>query len=159
MKSALAYVEASIDFADEEIPKDLLRKTKKLITKTKKEIKDYANTFEQHNRIKDGIKVVILGIPNSGKSTLINYLSKKEIAIVSKKAGTTRDVLHQKLDIKGIPVTIYDTAGLRKSKNDIEAEGNVRALNIAKTADIKICLLYTSPSPRDIGESRMPSSA
>ena len=115
MKSALAYVEASIDFADEEIPKDLLRKTKKLITKTKKEIKDYANTFEQHNRIKDGVKVVILGIPNSGKSTLINYLSKKEIAIVSKKAGTTRDVLHQKLDIKGIPVTIYDTAGLRLS--------------------------------------------
>lgn len=138
MKSALAYVEASIDFADEEIPKDLIRKTKKLIIKTKKEIKDYANTFQKHNRIKDGIRVVILGIPNSGKSTLINYLSKKEIAIVSKKAGTTRDILHQKLDIKGIPVTIYDTAGLRKSKNDIETEGNVRALNISKTADIKI---------------------
>ena len=138
MKSALAYVEASIDFADEEIPKDLIRKTKKLIIKTKNEIKDYANTFQKHNRIKDGIKVVILGIPNSGKSTLINYLSKKEIAIVSKKAGTTRDILHQKLDIKGIPVTIYDTAGLRKSKNDIETEGNVRALNISKTADIKI---------------------
>ena len=138
MKSALAYVEASIDFADEEIPKDLIRKTKKLIIKTKNEIKDYANTFQKHNRIKDGIKVVILGIPNSGKSTLINYLSKKEIAIVSKKAGTTRDILHQKLDIKGIPVTIYDTAGLRKSKNDIETEGNVRALNLSKTADIKI---------------------
>ena len=138
MKSALAYIEASIDFSDEEIPKDLLKETKKLITKTKSEIKNYANTFRKHNKIKDGVRVVILGLPNSGKSTLINYLSKKQIAIVSKKAGTTRDILHQKMDIKGIPVTIYDTAGLRKSKNEIEAEGNIRALNIAKTADIKI---------------------
>ena len=78
MKSALAYVEASIDFADEEIPKDLIRKTKKLIIKTKNEIKDYANTFQKHNRIKDGIRVVILGIPNSGKSTLIKIMGYKK---------------------------------------------------------------------------------
>ena len=138
MKAALAYTEASIDFSDEEIPLDLLRKAEKLILKIKKQIEEYATTFKKHNRIKEGLRIVILGLPNSGKSTLINYLAKKEIAIVSKKAGTTRDILHQKLNINGIPVTIYDTAGLRKSKNDIEAEGNTRALNTAKLADIKI---------------------
>ena len=111
---------------------------KKLIKKTLLSLKDYEKTFESNRIIKDGIKIVILGIPNSGKSTLINYLSRKEVAIVSNKAGTTRDILNQKLNINGIPVTIYDTAGLRKSKDDIETEGNTRALNLSKLADIKI---------------------
>ena len=138
LKKALAYVETSIDFSDEEIPKSLLNSAKKLIKKTLLSLKDYEKTFESNRIIKDGIKIVILGIPNSGKSTLINYLSRKEVAIVSNKAGTTRDILNQKLNINGIPVTIYDTAGLRKSKDDIETEGNTRALNLSKLADIKI---------------------
>ena len=138
LKKALAYVETSIDFSDEEIPKSLLSSAKKLIKKTLLSLKDYEKTFESNRIIKDGIKIVILGIPNSGKSTLINYLSRKEVAIVSNKPGTTRDILNQKLNINGIPVTIYDTAGLRKSKDDIETEGNTRALNLSKLADIKI---------------------
>jgi len=112
----------------------------KLIKKTVNKIKKYEQSFEDNKRIKEGIKIVILGIPNSGKSTLINYLSGKKIAIVSREAGTTRDILNQKVSIKGIPVTFYDTAGLRKSKNDIEVEGNIRAQKIAKEADIKLYL-------------------
>ena len=140
LKSALAYIESSIDFSEEDIPASLLNSSKKLIKKTVNKIKKYEQSFEDNKRIKEGIKIVILGIPNSGKSTLINYLSGKEIAIVSRKAGTTRDILNQKVSIKGIPVTFYDTAGLRKSKNDIEVEGNIRAQKIAKEADIKLYL-------------------
>ena len=140
LKSALAYIESSIDFSEEDIPVSLLSSAMKLIKKTLIKIKKYERSFEDNKRIKEGLKIVILGIPNSGKSTLINYLSGKKIAIVSKKAGTTRDILNQKLNIKGIPVTFYDTAGLRKSKNDIELEGNIRAEKIAKKADIKLYL-------------------
>ena len=140
LKSALAYIESSIDFSEEDIPASLLNSSMKLIKKTVNKIKKYEQSFEDNKRIKEGIKIVILGIPNSGKSTLINYLSGKEIAIVSRKAGTTRDILNQKVSIKGIPVTFYDTAGLRKSKNDIEVEGNIRAQKIAKEADIKLYL-------------------
>ena len=140
LKSALAYIESSIDFSEEDIPVSLLNSAMKLIKKTLIKIKKYERSFEDNKRIKEGLKIVILGIPNSGKSTLINYLSGKKIAIVSKKAGTTRDILNQKLNIKGIPVTFYDTAGLRKSKNDIELEGNIRAEKIAKKADIKLYL-------------------
>ena len=140
LKSALAYIESSIDFSEEDIPSSLLNSSKKLIKKTVNKIKKYEQSFEDNKRIKEGIKIVILGIPNSGKSTLINYLSGKKIAIVSREAGTTRDILNQKVSIKGIPVTFYDTAGLRKSKNDIEVEGNIRAQKIAKEADIKLYL-------------------
>ena len=140
LRRALAYIESSIDFSDEDIPASLLSAAKKLIRKTATKIKNYEKSFEDNKRVKDGIKIVILGIPNSGKSTLINYLSGRKIAIVSKKAGTTRDVLSQKLNVKGIPVTFYDTAGLRKSKNDIEVEGNIRALKVARKADIKLYL-------------------
>ncbi|MDC0247133.1 tRNA uridine-5-carboxymethylaminomethyl(34) synthesis GTPase MnmE [OCS116 cluster bacterium] len=140
LRRALAYIESSIDFSDEDIPASLLSAAKKLIRKTATKIKNYEKSFEDNKRVKEGIKIVILGIPNSGKSTLINYLSGRKIAIISKKAGTTRDVLSQKLNIKGIPVTFYDTAGLRKSKNDIEVEGNIRALKVARKADIKLYL-------------------
>tara|TARA_B100001175_G_scaffold231726_1_gene198286 strand:+ start:215 stop:1513 length:1299 start_codon:yes stop_codon:yes gene_type:complete len=140
LKSALAYIESSIDFSEEDIPASLLNSAKKSIEKTVIKIKKYEQGFENSKKMKEGIKIVILGIPNSGKSTLINYLSGKKIAIVSKKAGTTRDILNQRLNIKGIPVTFYDTAGLRKSKNDIEVEGNIRAEKIAKKADIKLYL-------------------
>ena len=140
LRRALAYIESSIDFSDEDIPASLLSAAKKLIRKTATKIKNYEKSFEDNKRVKDGIKIVILGIPNSGKSTLINYLSGRKIAIVSKKAGTTRDVLSQKLNVKGIPVTFYDTAGLRKSQNDIEVEGNIRALKVARKADIKLYL-------------------
>ena len=108
-----------------------IKESKKLIKELQIKIIKHEKTFKQGKLIKEGIKVVILGIPNSGKSTLINYLSKKEIAIVSNKPGTTRDLLTQRLDF-------YDTAGLRKTKNNIEKEGNKRAYKAANEADIRI---------------------
>ena len=138
LKSALALIETSIDFSDEEIPTTLIKDSKKTITKLIAKLIKHKKTFKQGKLIKEGIKVVILGLPNSGKSTLINYLSKKEIAIVSNKPGTTRDLLSQRLDFNGMLVTFYDTAGLRNAKNTIEKEGNKRAYNAAKEADIRI---------------------
>ena len=117
LKTVLALVEASIDFSDEDIPKSLImdakRKTKKAILK----IRDHQKTFRQGKAINEGLKIAILGKPNSGKSTLINYLSRKKISIVSKEAGTTRDIITNKVDFNGVPVTFYDTAGLRNTKN------------------------------------------
>jgi len=138
LKSALALIETSIDFSDEEIPTTLIKDSKKIITKLIAKLIKHKKTFKQGKLIKEGIKIVILGLPNSGKSTLINYLSKKEIAIVSNKPGTTRDLLSQRLDFNGMLVTFYDTAGLRNAKNTIEKEGNKRAYNAAKEADIRI---------------------
>ena len=138
LKSALALIETSIDFSDEEIPTTLIKDSKKTITKLIAKLIKHKKTFKQGKLIKEGIKVVILGLPNSGKSTLINYLSKKEIAIVSNQPGTTRDLLSQRLDFNGMLVTFYDTAGLRNAKNTIEKEGNKRAYNAAKEADIRI---------------------
>ena len=140
LKTALALIEASIDFSDEEIPTTLIKDSNKIIKGLKVKIKKHEKTFKQSKLIKEGIKVVIIGIPNSGKSTLINYLSRKEIAIVSNKPGTTRDLLTQRVDFNGMPVTFYDTAGLRKAKNSIEKEGNKRAYSAAKDADIRIYL-------------------
>ena len=140
LRTALALIEASIDFSDEEIPTTLIKDSNKIIKELRAKIIKHEKTFKQSKLIKEGLKVVILGIPNSGKSTLINYLSKKEIAIVSSKAGTTRDLLTQRVDFNGMPVTFYDTAGLRKAKNNIEKEGNKRAYNAAKDADIRIYL-------------------
>ncbi len=140
LKTALALIETSIDFSDEEIPRTLIKDSSKIIKGLREKIIKQKKTFKQSKLIKEGIKVVILGRPNSGKSTLINYLSKKEIAIVSNKAGTTRDLLTQRVDFNGMPVTFYDTAGLRKAKNNIEKEGNKRAYNAAKDADIRIYL-------------------
>ena len=138
LKTVLALVETSIDFSDEDIPKSLImdakRKTKKVISK----IRDHKKTFKQGKAINEGLKIAIIGKPNSGKSTLINYLSRKKIAIVSKEAGTTRDIITNKVDFNGIPVTFYDTAGLRKTKNEIEEEGKKMAIELSKTADLRI---------------------
>jgi len=138
LKAVLALVETSIDFSDEDIPKSLImdakRKTKKAILK----IRDHQKTFRQGKAINEGLKIAILGKPNSGKSTLINYLSRKKISIVSKEAGTTRDIITNKVDFNGVPVTFYDTAGLRSTKNEIEKEGKKMAKELSKTADLRI---------------------
>ena len=138
LRDILALVEASIDFSDEEIPRNIYGLARKKINKTILEFKKHLKSEKQGTAIRDGIKIAILGRSNSGKSTLINYLSKKELAIVSKKPGTTRDVLSAKMEFSGIPVTIYDTAGIRNTKDKIEKEGKRRALIAGSVADIRI---------------------
>lgn len=132
----LAYIEAYIDFPEEDIPaSEILR----LDNDVKLLIKEQQEHLEDNHRgevLKNGFKIAIIGVPNAGKSSLLNRLVKRDVAIVSKKAGTTRDVIEAYLDIGGYPVIFSDTAGLRSSEDEIEAEGIKRALLRAQDSDL-----------------------
>ena len=137
----LAEIEAKIDFPDEGIPENLSKDTKSKCEKIKNEIK---LTLEDNNAgeiIREGFRIAIIGPPNVGKSSLLNYLSKREAAIVSEKAGTTRDVIEIHLDLDGVPVIVSDTAGIRDSSDEIEEKGVKLAINRAENADLNIILL------------------
>ena len=140
IKTCLALIEASIDFSDEDIPKNLLTEIRKISSKIKAEINEFLKTEKNADFVKEGLRVAIIGKPNSGKSSLINYLSRKKIAIVSKKPGTTRDILRSQENFFGVPVTLIDTAGIRKSNDEIEKVGVKLAEKTQKTAHIKIYL-------------------
>lgn len=139
--TAMAYLEADIDFADEDVPDDVARQVSPIVERLREKIILHMGDGFKGERIRDGLQVVILGQPNIGKSTLLNFLSRRDVAIVSDIAGTTRDVLEVHLDISGFPVTIVDTAGIRESGDAIEAEGIRRAENRAESADIKILMV------------------
>ncbi len=145
--TAMAHIEADIDFADEEIPDDVTAQVLPQVEGLIKKITRHMGDGFKGERIRDGLQVVILGEPNIGKSTLLNFLSKRDVAIVSDIAGTTRDVLEVHLDVGGFPVTIADTAGIRESRDVIEIEGIRRAEKRARAADIKIILLDAATWP------------
>ena len=142
--TAMAYLEADIDFSEEEIPEDVTQRVRPIIEKLFSEIRSHLEDSNRGERLRDGLQVVILGSPNAGKSSLLNYLSKRETAIVSDIAGTTRDLLEVHLDIGGFPVTVVDTAGLRNSDDTVEKEGIRRAESRAENADFKIVLIDRS---------------
>ena len=137
----LADVEAKIDFPEEEIPQKLSKNISEKCEKIKKEIKKTLDDNKSGEIIREGFKIAIIGPPNVGKSSLLNYLSKRKAAIVSEKAGTTRDVIETHLNLSGIPVIISDTAGIRDSSDEIEAQGVKLALSRAEDADLIIILL------------------
>jgi len=137
----LGEVEAKIDFPDEDLPADISKILKLNIVKIKNEIEKTLDDDKTGEIIREGFKVAIVGPPNVGKSSLLNYLSKREAAIVSEKAGTTRDVVELHLDIAGIPIIISDTAGIRDSDDEIEAKGVKLAISKAEEADLNIILL------------------
>ncbi len=137
----LTRVEASIDFPEEEIPADVLRNTDLKIKEVIDGISLYLENSKKGEKLSEGLYIAILGPTNAGKSSLINKISKKDLAIVSSIEGTTRDIIEIDLDIAGYPVTIADTAGLRESENEIENEGIRRSIEKAKTADLKIIML------------------
>ena len=116
----LSHVEAKIDFPDEDLPKNIIKEIQKTSNKVLTEIKKTLNDQKVGERIREGFKIAIVGPPNSGKSSLLNYLSKRDVAIVSEIAGTTRDVIETHLNLDGYPVIVSDTAGIRSSKNEIE---------------------------------------
>jgi tRNA modification GTPase len=137
----LAYAEADIDFADEDLPDDLM-------ARLGPEIEDLADAIQNHlrdghrgERLRDGVEVAIVGPPNVGKSSLLNRLAGREAAIVSEEAGTTRDVLEVRLDLGGVPVTLADTAGLRDAGGAIEKEGIRRARVRAESADLRLVMV------------------
>ena len=139
----LADIEAKIDFPDEDIPVLISKNIKTKSEKIKNEIKRTLDDNKTGEIIREGYKIAIIGPPNVGKSSLLNYLSKRDVAIVSEKAGTTRDVIETHLDLEGIPVIISDTAGIRDSNDEIEVKGVKLALNRAEDADLIIILLDT----------------
>ena len=137
----LSHVEAKIDFPDEELPKDILVKIKKTSDEISGEIKKTLDDQKVGERIREGFKIAIVGPINAGKSSLINYLSKREVAIVSEIAGTTRDVIETHLNLDGYPVIVSDTAGIRESKNEIEKKGIKLALKKAEEADLRLVVI------------------
>lgn len=139
--SILALIEAFLDFPDDDIPEDIIFEINTEVNRLKFDIDKHLNDSHKGEILRRGINVAILGAPNVGKSSLLNYLAKKDVAIVSNIAGTTRDVIEVNLDLDGYPVTIADTAGIRESQDIIEQEGINRALKRAENADIKIIML------------------
>jgi len=137
----LSHVEAKIDFPDEDLPKKIISEVKKKTNSVIAEIKKTLNDEKVGERIREGFKIAIVGPPNSGKSSLLNYLSKRDVAIVSEIAGTTRDIIETHLNLDGYPVIVSDTAGIRSSKNEIEKKGIKIALKRAEDADLKLVIV------------------
>ena len=137
----LSHVEAKIDFPEEDLPRNIIKEIQKKSNDVLKEIKKTLNDQKVGERIREGFKIAILGPPNSGKSSLLNYLSKRDVAIVSEIAGTTRDVIETHLNLDGYPVIVSDTAGIRSSKNEIEKKGIKIALKRAEDADLKLVII------------------
>ena len=137
----LSHVEAKIDFPDEDLPKDILNEIKKSSDDVLKNLEKILDDQKVGERIREGFKIAILGPTNAGKSSLLNHLSNRDVAIVSEIAGTTRDVIETHLNIDGYPVVVSDTAGIRESKNEIEKKGIKLSLNRAEEADLKLVVV------------------
>lgn len=136
----LALMEAYIDFPEEEIPDAVLREATQRVEALRREVAALLDDGGVGEKIREGLEIVILGPPNAGKSSLLNALAKREAAIVSAEAGTTRDLIEVPMEIAGYAVTLVDTAGLRAHAPQIEAEGMRRALARAEHAEITLRL-------------------
>ena len=155
LAKALAYVEAVIDFPDEDVPDEETDKARPAIEKLKSEIESHLNDNRRGERLRDGIQVVVIGAPNAGKSSLVNALAQRDVAIVSDIAGTTRDVIEVHLNLGGYPVILVDTAGLRpdqigqEGQEGIESEGIKRALQRARDSDLQVLVFDASAAEPD----------
>lgn len=136
-----ALVEATIDFSDDDLPEGLSADAAAQMERLAARLRQHLNDARRGERLREGFQVVILGRPNAGKSTLLNALAQRDVAIVSDVSGTTRDVIDVHLDLGGYPVVLTDTAGLRDSACPVEQEGMRRGLNRARLADLRILLL------------------
>lgn len=135
---SLAHLEADIDFPDEDLPDGVAKAIAPRIKALQSDMEQHLLDGHRGEKIREGLDVVILGAPNIGKSSLLNKLARKEAAIVSEQAGTTRDIVEVHLDLAGYPVTIADTAGIREATDVVEQEGVRRARARAEAADILI---------------------
>ncbi len=162
---AAAWIEASIDFADEDIPQDALAKSRQEISEVRAEIIAHLNDGRRGEILRDGLQIAVIGPPNVGKSSLVNALARRDVAIVSEQPGTTRDVIEVHLDLGGYAgdvievhldlggyaVILADTAGLRPSSDGVELEGMRRARARAESADLRILLLDGTAGEEGIG--------
>ena len=137
----LSFVEAKIDFPEEDLPEENLKKIKQDSIDVLNKINKILNDQKVGEIIREGFKIALIGPTNAGKSSLLNNLSNREVAIVSETAGTTRDVIEAHLNIDGYPVIISDTAGIRDSTDDIEKKGVKLSLKKAENADLKLVVV------------------
>jgi tRNA modification GTPase len=137
---ALAAAEAALDFPDEGLPRDLMARSAEAVGAVRREIASVLAEGRHGERLREGLRVAIVGPVNAGKSTLLNALARRDAAIVSDQPGTTRDVIEVQLDLDGWPVTVADTAGLRDPMDSIEAEGIARSRRQAEQADLVLLL-------------------
>ncbi len=137
---AAALIEATIDFADEDVPTDVMAEADQLLGEVQAELVRELAGVGMAERIRDGFEVAIVGLPNVGKSTLLNALAGREAALTSAIAGTTRDVIEVRMDLGGLPVTLLDTAGLRETDDPVEGMGVALARRRAAAADLRIYL-------------------
>jgi len=133
-------LEATIDFADEEVPIDVTDEVLELLETATERLQAEQQGFKAADRLRSGFEVAILGPPNVGKSTLLNAIARRDVAITSEIPGTTRDVIEVRVDLDGLPVTFLDTAGVRSTEDKIEALGVERALDRASGADLRVLL-------------------
>lgn len=153
LANLLAYIEAELDFPDEDLPEGIIERIKPKVSELMVDIDLHLNDNRRGERLRDGIQVAIIGAPNAGKSSLINILAQRDVAIVSDVAGTTRDIIEVHLDLSGYPVILADTAGLRpdqigtEGQDTIESIGIKKALEKAQNADIKLLLFNGDELP------------
>lgn len=150
-----AYIEAELDFADEsDVPGSVSEQVWQALDQMINDIKQHIAGGKRAAMLREGLNIVIVGAPNAGKSSLLNFLAGRDVAIISDEAGTTRDLLEVKLNLDGIPVYLTDTAGLRETESKVERIGIERALERAVDADLVLLLEDMSrPIPAQLGES------
>ncbi len=144
---SLAHLEADLDFPDEDLPEGVAAVIRPDISALAVEIADHLDDGRRGERLRAGFQVAILGAPNVGKSSLLNALARRDAAIVSERAGTTRDMVEVHLSLGGMPVILVDTAGLRESLDEIEEEGVRRARQRAAQADFKVLVFDATADP------------
>ena len=147
---SLAYIEAKIDFAEEDLPESVLKNAYSSISKVRTEIKKLLEDNKIGEKIRNGFHVSIVGEVNAGKSSLLNLLSKRDVAIVSEEEGTTRDIIEVYLNIDGYPIILADTAGIRDAKNDVEKKGISLAINKSINSDLNIIMIDNSTHKVDL---------
>ncbi|MDQ2065180.1 tRNA uridine-5-carboxymethylaminomethyl(34) synthesis GTPase MnmE [Xinfangfangia sp. CPCC 101601] len=153
---AAALIEATIDFVEEDVPVDVVPEVMELTTAVLLQLKQEVQGFGAAERLRDGFEVALVGRPNAGKSTLLNALAGRDAAITSTVAGTTRDIIEVRMSIRGLPVTVLDTAGLRETEDEIEQIGIGRTVDRATAADLRVFLLdgaevpLVAPKPGDL---------
>jgi tRNA modification GTPase len=157
LEEALAYFEAAVDFPDEELPADVAARARPVLARLLQELEWAVAETERGERVREGYRIALVGAPNAGKSTLLNALVGRDAAIVTATPGTTRDVIEVPLVLAGYKVVLADTAGLRDTDEEIEAEGVRRARAWAESADLRLWLVDGSSDelpglPDEVGE-------
>ena len=140
----MTNIEVSIDYPEYDIPELDLEEYREKMAKIKRDLVELENSFDNGKIIRDGINTAIIGKPNAGKSSLLNAILKEERAIVTEYEGTTRDTIEEFITIKGIPLKLIDTAGIRSTENEIEKIGIQKSIRMAKNADLIIIIIDSS---------------